>query len=379
MHVAYYEFRHIWKNPILFLIVFLAPTVYGLYFGAIYCHAVLADIPLGIVDLDHSRLSRELTTAFNNDPYFKIISSISSYPELEEAMHKGTVRAGIIIPENFEKKVQHNRQTGVLNVYDASNLIWGLNTRKNAMEVINKFNSQFTAKYLTEAGMNEQETLKIVNAVEANIVTWYNPTNSYSTYIIIGLMMMLLQQLGLMSAGLTVTREKENNTWLHFISSGISWSKIVLGKCLPYFLANFLNYILVVTIAFEIAGAKMEGSVWLLLIIGVIYDLVITSMGFVISLLAEQSLQVTRYLTLLSLPIFMVSGYSWPATHMPGFIDAMAHIFPSTWMMQAQRMITVKGLSINYLDTTMLAMLLMAGVYLLFAFLYPYIERRLPA
>lgn len=378
LHIAYYELRHIWKNPILFLIVFLAPTVYGIFFGAVYCHAVLAEIPLGIVDLDHSGISRELTAAFSNDPYFKIVPDVSSYQELEEAMHTGKVRAGIVIPEQFEKKVQHNRQTEVLNVYDASNLIWGLNTRKNAMEVINKFNNQYTVEYLSGAGLNTQESLRIVNAVEANVVSWYNPTNSYPTYIVIGLMMMLLQQLGLMSSGLTVTREKENNTWLHFVSSGVAWPKIVLGKCLPYFLANFLNYTLVACVAFEIGGAKMEGNIGLFLTMGIVYDLVITFMGFVISLLAEQSLQVTRYLTLLSLPIFIMSGYTWPSTHIPGFINALASIFPSTWMMKAERIITVKGLGINYLGTNILVLLSMAGASLLIAFLYPHIERRLP-
>lgn len=378
LHIAYYEFRHIWKNPILFIIVFLAPTVYGLYFGAVYCHAVLAEIPTGIVDLDHSELSRQLTTAFSNDPYFKIVPDISSYQELEEAMHNGKVRAGIVIPENFEKKVQHNRQTEILNVYDASNLIWGLNTRKNAMEVINKFNNQYTVEYLAAAGMNEQESLRIVNAVEANVITWYNPTNSYPTYIVIGLMMMLLQQLGLMSAGLTVTREKENNTWLHFVSSGVSWPKIVLGKCLPYFLANFLNYTLVACVAFEIAGAKMEGKVCLFLAMGLIYDLVITFMGFLISLLAKQSLQVTRYLALLSLPIFIMSGYTWPSTHIPDFIKAIADIFPSTWMMQAERIITVKGLGLSYLGTDILVLLSMAAVCIIISFLYPHIEQRFP-
>lgn len=376
--IAYYELRHILKNPILLIIVFIAPTVYGLYFSAVYCHGVLSDIPLGIVDMDNSQLSGELITAFNNNPYFKTVE-VSSYKELQEAMKTNKIRAGIVIPGDFEKDVRQNRQTQTLNVYDASNLIWGLNTRKNTMEVIDKFNNQYTAEYLAGAGMNKHETMRVINSVSCNIVSWYNPTNSYPTYILMGLMMMLIQQLGLMSAGLTVTREKENNTWLHFVTSGVSWSKIVAGKCLPYFSANLLNFMLVVFIAIEIAGAKMEGSILLMLSLGILYDVIITFLGFVISLFSSDSLQVTRYLALLSLPIFMISGYSWPSTHIPGFLNTLASIFPSTWMINAGRMISVKGLGAAYLGSTIAVMGTMAAAFFIFALAYPHIEKRLPA
>ncbi|MEQ8173717.1 MAG: ABC transporter permease [Syntrophomonadaceae bacterium] len=377
-HIAYYELRHIFKNPILFIIVFIAPTVYALYFSAVYCHGVLSDIPLGIVDMDNSHLSDELVTAFSNNPYFETVE-VSSYKELQEDMKTNKVRAGVVIPEDFEKDVRQNRHTETLNVYDASNLIWGLNTRKNTMEVIDKFNNQYTAEYLAGAGMNEHEATRVINSVSCNIVSWYNPTNSYPTYIILGLMMMLIQQLGLMSVGLTITREKEHNTWLHFVTSGVSWSKIVAGKCLPYFSANLTNFILVIFIAVEVAGAKMEGSILLMLSLGLLYVIIITFLGFVISLFSADSLQVTRYLALLSLPIFMISGYSWPATHIPGFLNTLASIFPSTWMMTAGRMVSVKGLEAGYLGETFAVMSLMAVIVLMFSLLYPHIEKKLPA
>lgn len=136
-NIACYEVAHIFKDFILFLMVFLVPLGYAALFGAVYMAGTLTDIPLGIVDLDDSRLSHEIVTAFRNSPRFHIVETVGTYSRLEEGMKNGTVRAGIVIPENFEKETELHQKTRVMICYDASNLIWGYNIRKYALEVLN--------------------------------------------------------------------------------------------------------------------------------------------------------------------------------------------------------------------------------------------------
>ncbi|MDD4239727.1 MAG: ABC transporter permease, partial [Desulfotomaculaceae bacterium] len=105
LNIAIYEMNQIIKDKLLALMVFAVPLLYAALFGIVYVSAVLTNVPLGIVDLDHSALSREVTDAFTNNPRFEIISEIGSYAQLEEGMKNGTVRAGVVIPEDFATNV----------------------------------------------------------------------------------------------------------------------------------------------------------------------------------------------------------------------------------------------------------------------------------
>ncbi|GAB6179406.1 ABC transporter permease [Desulfotomaculum defluvii] len=361
-NLACYETMLILKDRILVLLLFTVPLLYASVFGLVYIQGVLNQVPLAVVDLDHSKLSRQVQTSFANSSHFKIISGLDNTDQMEEAMREGKIRAAIVIPEDFEIAVQKHQPTQLLSVYDASNLIWGYNTRRYIREVTTAFNSQQTAGYLAGLGLPEQQVKNIMGTVSLNYEVWYNPTFSYATYFYPGLLLMVIHQICLLSISLTVTREKERNTWIQYLSSSLPSWKIFLGKSLPYFIVNFFNYWLLLLIASWFVQAKIGGSVWLLLVFGLLFDLIITSLGFFISLQAPNSLQVTRYLMLLSVPIFMASGFTWPQTHIPFAVNALASLLPFTWMAEAFRMITVKNLPLSYLLNHLLVLMVMAGL-----------------
>lgn len=367
LSIAYYEIIHIFKDRILALLIFTVPLLYASLFGMVYMSGILTAIPLGIVDLDHSRLSREIVTTFENSPRFKIVDEMNTFPRLEEGMKRGAVRAGVVIPEEFEKKVSQHRGTEVLTVYDSSNLIWGYNIRKYTLEVINQFNATHTASYLAGLGLTKHEISNILDTVSCNVEVWYNPTFSYATFMVMGLVLMVLHQICLLSVSLSVTREKERNCWIQYLCTPLPRWKIFMGKSLPYFITNLFNYGLLIWFSTRFVHVKMEGSLTLIVLLGLLYDLIITSAGFYISVKAPNSLQVTRYLMLLSVPFFVISGYTWPQTHIPAFINGVARLLPYTWMAESFRLVTVKNLGIQYVSNNILALSIMAVLSILLA------------
>lgn len=362
--IAYYEALHILKDPILFLIVFLAPLAYAVLIGSVYSQAILSNIPLAVVDLDHSSLSRDIEDSFAHSPYFRIVEDIDTYEAFEEAMQKGQVRAGIVIPENLQEKASLHQAAEVLTVYDGSNLIWGYNIRKYALEVIRQFSAENTAAYLAGQGLGAREINQIINSVDCNITTWYNPTYNYTNYLFMGIVMMVIHQLGLLGVALTITREKERHTWSQYLSAVIPSSHIIIGKCLPYFIMNFFNYTLLLWVAAEFLQVKIEGSIFLIILLGLLYDIILTFMGFFISMKAGNSLQVTRILMLLSVPMFFLSGYTWPWTYMPWWVSSIGKLLPFSWMAEGFRMATIKNLGFEQMSGVIMVMLLLSAVAL---------------
>lgn len=376
--IAHYEVVHIFKDRILFLMVFFVPLLYALLFGIIYLSGTLQQVPLGIVDLSHSEESRSVVEVFDNTPNFHVIPTVRTYADLETGMKNGTVRAGIVIPEDYAQKLAQHQLTQISTVYDGSNLIYGYNTRKYLQQELNTFSVNHTAAYLSGLGMTKHEITNVMDTVSFRLQAWYNPTFSYATFIFIGLVIMILHQIGLLGIGLTVTREKERNTWIQFLCTAIPSWKIFLGKILPYFVINVFNYGLLLWIAARFIDVKIEGSLSVILLLGFLFNVILVSLGYVISLYTPNSLQVTRYLMLLSVPLLVLSGYTWPSTHIPKFLDALAQIIPYTWMANGIRQVTVKGLGLADLRITVWVLTIMAAAITFFALTFTK-RRKLPA
>jgi ABC-2 type transport system permease protein len=367
LNIAHYEMVHILKDPILFLMVFFIPFLYAALFGSIYMAGLLQHVPLAIVDLDHSHYSEDIVEAFANTPHFQVIDSVKTYAGLEEAMSNGAVRAGVVIPEDYAKKLSQHQLAQILVVYDGSNLIYGFNTRKYFNEILNTVSAGHTSSYLAGLGMTKREIINVLDTVSCNMEVWYNPTFNYGTYIFMGYVIMILHQIGLLSISLTVTREKERNSWLQYLCSPLSQWKIFTGKALPYFLVNFFNYGLLLWLALHLVNVKFGGSLAQVVLLGLLFDLIIIGLGFCISVHAPNSLQVTRYLMLMSVPMFILSGFTWPQLYIPTGLNILARFLPFTWMAEAFRLTTVKELGFGSLSLTFLVMLLMAAITIFFA------------
>jgi len=379
LNIAHYEVVQIFKDRILILIVFFVPLLYASLLGMIYASSILQQVPLGIVDLDNSLESHNVVTAFENTNSFQVIPGISTYTDLEQGMRNGTVRAGLVIPEDYAQKLSQHQLTQILTVYDGSNLIYGFNTRRYFQQVLNTFSVDQTAAYLGGLGLSRPEITNLMDTVSVNMQVWYNPTYSYATFIFPGLLILILHQIGLLGIGLTVTREKNRHSWLQYLCAAVPPWQIFIGKALPYFIVNFFNYSLLLWVAAQFVNVKVEGSLALLLLLGLLLNICITSLGFIISLYSSNSLQVVRYLMLLSLPLFFMAGYTWPGTHMPPLLYGLSRLLPYTWMAEGFRWATVKDLGFNYLGITIIVLSSMAAVTSFFALTFSKRRNRVTA
>ncbi|MEA1961970.1 MAG: ABC transporter permease [Bacillota bacterium] len=370
LSIAYYEVRHIFKDPVAFCILFIVPLAFTLLFGSVYGSNMLRDVPIALVDLDNSTASQEVKTVFANNDHFVINEDIKTYADFEKAMKEGEVRGGLVIPDDFSSKLSQHQNTQILTVYEGSNLIWGYSIRKFAFEGIDEFNTVHARSYMTEMGMSAPDIDEVLNMVTIKINTWYNPNYGYINFLFMGVVFLLLHQLGLLGVSLTINREKESNTWIQFMCSSLSKTQIVLGKCLPYLVMNLFNYFLLLYVANSFVHAKIEGGILIITLLGLLYATSITFLGFFISAHTPNSLQVSRYLILVSIPLFMISGYTWPSYRIPAVITAISKISPFTWMAPTFRNATVKNLGMQDLWPSITGLVIMTLLFIFLAFMF---------
>lgn len=337
--IAYYECLAILRTPILLIMVVFTPVLYGCIFGAVYFHPIITNIPTAIVDQDHSDLSRQIADAYRHSPAFAVREDITEYSDLEAAMRDGRIRAGIIIEKDLQNRVEKHEACKVLAVYDASNLVWGYNIRKNVRTVVSEFNTWWVTQKVGEMGFDRYEQEQLISPLSYNVEVWYNPTYSYANFMLYGLFLMILHQIGLMSVALSIPREREKNTWIHFQTAGITRGAIMAGKCLPYFMIFMLQYLLLLIFGVKFFHLAYYGtSTFWLLAFGVLYVTLLLFIGYTISYWLPNSLQATRFIMLVSVPFIMMSGMIWPPTHIPKGLNWLASLLPFT---HAQKFIRI--------------------------------------
>jgi ABC-2 type transport system permease protein len=139
-------------------------------------------------------------------------------------------------------------------------------------------------------------------------------------------------------------REKEVGTMEQVRMSPIGPVPYILGKTVPYFVVSLISAMSIVGAAMVLFDMPMRGS-WLVLL-GVVSLFLVGALGFglLISSLAETQ-QVAFQLALLTsfLPTLMLSGFIFPITSMPAFLQLVTHIVPARYFLVALRGIVLKG------------------------------------
>ena len=139
----------------------------------------------------------------------------------------------------------------------------------------------------------------------------------------------------------------------------------ILGKTLPYFIISLASAALIIGSSMVLFGLPMRGN-WLALLLAMSLFLVgALGTGLLISTVAE-SQQVAFQLALLIslLPTMMLSGFIFPISSMPLFLQAVTYTVPARYFLVALRGIVLKGSELSHLIVPLVALSIYAAAVL---------------
>ena len=180
-----------------------------------------------------------------------------------------------------------------------------------------------------------------------------------------GLIAYIAMLTAVVSTALSVVREKEAGTMEQIRMSPIGPVGYVLGKTVPYFVISLASAMGVVAVSMALFDLPMRGS-WLLLVGSVSVFLVgALAMGLLISTVAE-SQQVAFQLALFSsfLPTLMLSGFIFPISSMPAFLQGVTRVVPARYFLTVLRGVLLKGIGADMLWRELAALAVIAIVLL---------------
>jgi ABC-2 type transport system permease protein len=333
--VARKEMRQIGRDRRTLLILLFVPV----FFLLVYGYALNFDIRnvrIAVQDNDRSTASRELISSFVNSGYFDLFGEVRNSEEISRVLDRNQARAVLVIPARFGSDVAGGHPTSVQFIVNGDNA----NTATTVVGYARGLLSATSAHYEVQARLGSGEGPLVT--VEPRV--FYNPELRSTLFLVPGLIAYIAMLTAVVSTALSIVREKEVGTMEQVRMSPIGPVPYILGKTVPYFVVSLISAMSIVGAAMVLFDMPMRGS-WLVLL-GVVSLFLIGALGFglLISSLAETQ-QVAFQLALLTsfLPTLMLSGFIFPITSMPAFLQLVTHIVPARYFLVALRGIVLKG------------------------------------
>jgi len=163
------------------------------------------------------------------------------------------------------------------------------------------------------------------------IVPLFNTTESYGDFIIVGLLLVILQQTLFMGVSAGMAMEREDNTLRHlFRTARYSIPSVILGKGGFYWILFSSLALLYCTIYFSIYSVPCTGSFFVLASLALVHIASIITWALTISSFFKDKILAMVTMLFSSYPVFFLSGYSWPNQALAPFLKPIAQMLPST-------------------------------------------------
>ena len=347
------ELRQILRDRRTLLILVFIPAFFLLLYG----YALNFDIrhiKLAVEDRDGTPESRAIVSAFVNSSYFDLVAVVHSPSAAERLLDLNQARAVLVIPEGFSRDLGTGRTATAQVIIDGDNANTATTTMGYAANILRTAGAE-----LGPPQLHRDPPL----AVEPRI--WYNPELRSTLFLVPGLIAYIAMITAVTSTALSVVREKENGTMEQVRMAPIDTLSFILGKTLPYFLISLSSAALIIGASMLLFGLPMRGN-WLSLFVALSLFLVgALGTGLLISTVAESQQVAFQMALLISLlPTMMLSGFIFPISSMPSFLQTVTYAVPARYFLVALRGIVLKGSPLSHFILPLAALSIYAAVVL---------------
>ena len=364
------ELKTIVKDKGAMLIFFLAVFAYPLVYSIAYKNNVVRDIPVTVVDLDNTSTSRQMIRMLDATKELSVAQEVGSLREARQLFWDGNSKGVIMIPVGFEKDLLKGFQTSVSVYCDASYFLIYKETLTGTIQATGTLSAGVEIKRLMAAGSGVEMAMQQRDPMPSKFYNLYNPSGAYGSYVMPGVILIILQQTLLVGIGMIGGAGKERRNNQEFkpgmkVRQGMF--SVVVGKGLAYFIIYVANIAFTLIYLSKWFGFPDKGSFTDVCILLVPYLFSVIFLGLMISMLFHRREHSIMILVFVSPIVLFLSGLSWPETSIPPLLDQMAHIFPSTTMIPAFLRIRTMGVSINEVRPELLFMVCQMILYFVLA------------
>jgi ABC-2 type transport system permease protein len=338
------EFRSIFRDPRMRMVIFGLPVIQTLIFG----YAVVMDVRhvrLVVTDRDGTPASRALVSRFEGSGYFDVVARTDDEDRARALIDGAEASAVLQINAGFGGELRSGRTAPVQLVVDGADS----NTARMVLNYSTLIASAFNTDVTLEQVRRRAGRAVTAGAVDLRPRAWFNADLESRNYFVPGVMALLVMLVSLMLSSMAIVREKEVGTIEQIMVTPIRPVEFILGKCAPFVVIGFADVVLVTLVGVFWFDIPIRGSFGLLLLGTALYLLSTLGCGLFISTVSGTQQQAMMTTFFFFFPAMLLSGFVYPIANMPDVVQWLTLLNPLRHFLIIVRGVFLKGVGLDVL------------------------------
>ena len=327
--VAKRECKILYVNRIYGYCMVVFPLLAMVFFTTLLDDGVPQEMPVGIVDLDNTSMTRSLGRKLDSFQSSKVVARYTSVAEARKAMQENVIYGFLYLPKGTTDALISSRRPTVSFYYSQISLSAGSMVMKDLKTTTSLGMMGVGQARMRAMGLTDKQIQTLLQPIKIDLHQVVNPWSNYNTYLstvfVPGVMMLFMFLISAYSLGMELKfgRGKE---WLAMADNRIVVA--LLGNYLPQALIFSSIIFFYEFYIYGILHFPHEGSMWDILLLIVLE--VFGSIGFGIFIFGlmpslRMSMSICSLWAVLS---FSLAGHAFPMMGMDGALQALTWLFP---------------------------------------------------
>lgn len=331
IHAARRERERLRASPWDLAMISWVPALGALLLWWIFSAGLPTQLPVGVLDQDHSALSRQLVRLLDAAPGLRVAQALSDPAQAQSALRSDRLHAVVVIPEGFSEDVKRGHAAQVVLLHNAQLGTHSGLIQRDVRTVVGTLSAGIEMAARNKRGEPAATVRVAMEPVRSDLVTLFNPSLNYEQFLAAALIPALLHILAMTAGAWTVGRELRDGSiadWLPEPARLGSVTGALLGKLVwPLLsLGGVASLALLgLTLGRGWHPPGQLGWVWLGLMALLALSIALGALAATATRSLRTALSATGFITA---PAFAFSGVGFPLVAMPASARAWAEALP---------------------------------------------------
>jgi ABC-2 type transport system permease protein len=353
--VATKEVRQLSRDRVTFGMIVGVPLLQILLFGFAINFDVrhLATV---VQDQANSSMSREFIAQMRATQVVSVDFTTDSSAEVDRLLREGRASMAVIIPRDFERRLQSQTRPVVQILVDGSQpSLAGVAGGIAAMPLLDRH------------GAGPYSGGKRLEPRRIEIRTLYNPEKRTAVQIVPALIGVILSMTMVLFTSGAIVRERERGNLELLIATPLGRLELMVGKLLPYVGIGLIQTTLILILGTALFDVPIAGRLLDLDAAALLFIAASLGLGLFVSTIAQTQFQAFQLAFVTLLPSILLSGFMFPFEGMPVIAQWIAQVLPLTHFNVIIRGIMLRGADLPELWPQALKLVAFLVVMLLIA------------
>lgn len=318
------------RRQLYWLVMIVVPILCAIFLLELMKAGTIHRVPVGIVDLDNSMVSRRIERNLMGMQQVDIVGHYTDYRAALDAVQRGDIYGFILIPDRLEHKALSGQEP-VVSYYVNYAYFPPASIQYKGFKTITMMANGAIAKTTLDATglLTDRGVMTLLQPILTQVHSLNNPWLNYSYYLNMSFIPCLLALFIMLTTTFSIGTELKYGTCREWIdSAGRSIEFALFGKLAPHTFIFTCTGWMIQFLMYRVYGLPLNCNPWHMILAMPLF--VLANQGFALTMMciAPNFRYGTTLCTLLGMLSFSFCGFSLPAEAMYPWVHALGCVVP---------------------------------------------------